>query len=86
MPSGEVITRSPVPLSATATNNPLPYVTEFHTLFAALVWLVHVIPAWSALAAPAPITMPVISIIDTETKDNNRLIRIDTINFPPLAA
>ena len=45
MPSGDVITRLPVPEPATATNNPPPYTTSIQSLLAALVRAVHVIPS-----------------------------------------
>ena len=41
----EVITRLPVPSLLTATNKPLPYVTEYHWLPAAELRLVQVIPS-----------------------------------------
>ena len=43
--SALVITRLSMPLTATATNNPLPYVTPYQLLSAAEVRLVHVIPS-----------------------------------------
>jgi hypothetical protein len=45
--SPDVITQSPQPgpLAATATNNPLPYVTETQALSAALARIVHTMPS-----------------------------------------
>jgi hypothetical protein len=44
MPSGLVITRLPVPVAATATNRPLPYVTPAQALSTADVLDVHAPP------------------------------------------
>ena len=41
----EVITRLPPPLQETATNRPLPYVTEAQKLLAGVVLDVHVMPS-----------------------------------------
>lgn len=45
MPSELVMTRVPIPLCPTATNNPLPKVTAVHRLSAAEMRLVQVIPS-----------------------------------------
>ena len=58
IPSGLVITRFPVPLSLTATNKPLPYVTDCHQLSAAGVRAVQVIPSGLVITPfPVPVSL-----------------------------
>ena len=59
IPSGEVITRLPVPELDTATNNSAPagppYVTEFHEILKGTGRLVHVIPSGEVITrSPVP--------------------------------
>ena len=59
MPSEEVITRLftvPLAVVETATNTPLPYVTEVQVLSAALVRIVQVIPSGLVITRfPVPV-------------------------------
>jgi hypothetical protein len=56
IPSGDVCTRLPVPLLATATKRLLPYVTARQLLSAALVRLVHAIPSGEVITRlPVPV-------------------------------
>ena len=58
IPSGLVITRLPVPLPLTATNKPLPYVTEYQSLFAADVRAVQLTPSALVITRfPVPSTL-----------------------------
>jgi len=58
MPSGLVITRLPVPVTLTATNKPLPYVTEYQELSAAEVRLDQVIPSGLVITLlPVPLAL-----------------------------
>ena len=58
IPSGLVITRLPVPLPLTATNKPLPYVTEYQSLFAADVRDVQLTPSGLVITRfPVPSTL-----------------------------
>jgi hypothetical protein len=52
----------PVPVEATATNRPLPYVIEFQLFAAAPVLKVHVIPSGEVM------TLFVVEVADTATK------------------
>ena len=62
IPSGDVITRLPVPEEATATKMPFAYVTIFQLLLAALVRDVHVIPSGDVITRlPVP-------VVDSATK------------------
>ena len=50
------MTRSPVPLLETATNRPLPKVTESQTLSAALTLIVQLIPSGDVMTLlPVPV-------------------------------
>src|SRR3989344_6110522 len=61
MPSGEVMTRFPVPVFDTATNRPLPYVMLYQSLSATLVRDVQVMPSGEVMTRfPVP-------VIDTAT-------------------
>ena len=58
IPSGLVITRLPVPVLLTVTNNPLPCVTENHSLSADDVRLVQVVPSGLVITRfPVPVLL-----------------------------